>query len=110
MSIFDISFSNFSDMAPSWDCVETDFGDETRNFGPRQESGSALYEVNTIATIGQREPVIFTCIIACCSFDISPSGNLDGRIVPFKMLTFTSSLSLSPLFFSSGAYALRELQ
>ncbi|XP_064600912.1 kinetochore-associated protein 1-like [Liolophura sinensis] len=43
-------------MASSWDCVETDFGDETRNFGPRQESGSALYEVNTIATIGQREP------------------------------------------------------
>ena len=36
----------------SWDQVVTEFsGDETTNFGPRQETGSALYQVDTIATI-----------------------------------------------------------
>ncbi|KAJ8049106.1 Kinetochore-associated protein 1 [Holothuria leucospilota] len=36
----------------SWSEVELDFGgDETCNFGPRIESGSPLYQVNTLATI-----------------------------------------------------------
>ncbi|XP_033110823.1 kinetochore-associated protein 1-like [Anneissia japonica] len=43
----------------SWDDVEIDFGgDETANFGPRQESGSALYQVDTLATIGSRGEIV----------------------------------------------------
>ena len=39
-------------MKTSWDNVEVDIGgDETGNFGPRVETGSALYQVETHATI-----------------------------------------------------------
>lgn len=42
----------------AWDVVETDFGsDETGNFGPRQESGTALYQIDTVATISPRQKV-----------------------------------------------------
>ncbi|KAK3578691.1 hypothetical protein CHS0354_008549 [Potamilus streckersoni] len=35
-----------------WDILETDFGeDETANFGPRKETGTALYQIDTIATV-----------------------------------------------------------
>ncbi|WAR18487.1 KNTC1-like protein [Mya arenaria] len=35
-----------------WDNIKTDFGgDETVNFGPRKESGSALYQIDTVATV-----------------------------------------------------------
>ena len=38
--------------------MENDFGgDETGNFGPRQETGNSLYQVDTTATISPREPV-----------------------------------------------------
>ena len=41
-----------------WDDVDTDFGgDETGNFGPRKESGTALYQVDTLATISPRGEV-----------------------------------------------------
>ena len=40
-----------------WDIIETDFGDETANFGPRKESGTALYQIDTIATVSCREEV-----------------------------------------------------
>lgn len=41
-----------------WNDVEFDFGgDETCNFGPRKESGSLLYQVNTLATISSSEQV-----------------------------------------------------
>ncbi|KAL5009399.1 hypothetical protein ScPMuIL_014980 [Solemya velum] len=41
-----------------WDVVESDFGgDETTNFGPRKESGTALYQIDTLATISSREKV-----------------------------------------------------
>ena len=36
----------------TWDDVQVDFGgDETVNFGPRQEFGSQLYQVDTNAVI-----------------------------------------------------------
>lgn len=36
----------------TWDGVDFGFaGDETGNFGPRNESGSALYQVDTLAVI-----------------------------------------------------------
>ncbi|KAK3093944.1 hypothetical protein FSP39_022082 [Pinctada imbricata] len=39
-----------------WDVVDFDFGgEETTNFGPRKESGSALYHVDTLATISSSE-------------------------------------------------------
>ncbi|PVD19763.1 hypothetical protein C0Q70_20254 [Pomacea canaliculata] len=39
----------------SWDCVQTEFmGDETTNFGPRIENGTALYQVDTLATISPK--------------------------------------------------------
>ena len=34
-----------------WDRVDVDFGEETANFGPRMETGSSLYQVETAATI-----------------------------------------------------------
>ncbi|KAK2162561.1 hypothetical protein LSH36_96g02028 [Paralvinella palmiformis] len=34
-----------------WDTVDVGFGDETANFGPRLESGSPLYQIETKATI-----------------------------------------------------------
>ena len=41
-----------------WDLVEFDFGgDETTNFGPRREEGSALYQVDTLATISSSDKV-----------------------------------------------------
>ncbi|XP_048259831.1 kinetochore-associated protein 1-like [Haliotis rufescens] len=40
----------------AWDIVTSDFGsDETAIFGPRQESGSALYQVETLATISSKD-------------------------------------------------------
>ena len=42
----------------SWDEVEVDFGgEETANFGPRQESGTALFQVDTLSTISPRGEV-----------------------------------------------------
>lgn len=42
----------------SWDCVQTEFmGDETTNFGPRIENGTALYQVDTLATISPKSQV-----------------------------------------------------
>ncbi|CAC5425573.1 KNTC1 [Mytilus coruscus] len=39
-----------------WDLIATDFGgEETINFGPRQESGIALYQVETLATISSSD-------------------------------------------------------
>lgn len=41
-----------------WDIVSSDFGgEETVNFGPREESGSALYQINTLATISSQDKV-----------------------------------------------------
>lgn len=41
-----------------WDIVSSDFGgEETVNFGPREESGSALYQIDTLATISSRDKV-----------------------------------------------------
>jgi hypothetical protein len=41
-----------------WVVIVTDFGgEETINFGPRQESGSALYQIETLATISSRDKV-----------------------------------------------------
>lgn len=43
-----------------WNCVEVDFGgDETGIFGPRLESGSALYQVDTTATISAKGNVMY---------------------------------------------------
>ena len=43
-----------------WDVIATDFGgEETINFGPRKESGTALYQIETLATISSRDEVQF---------------------------------------------------
>lgn len=40
----------------SWDVLQSAFGgDETINFGPRCETGSALYQVNTFATVSSQD-------------------------------------------------------
>lgn len=50
-----------------WDNVETEFpGDETTNFGPREESGTALYQVDTLATISTHNKVYYN--IRVCYF------------------------------------------
>ncbi|XP_072031588.1 kinetochore-associated protein 1-like [Amphiura filiformis] len=55
----------------SWDDVELDFGgEETANFGPRQESGTALFQVDTLSTISPRGEVISNPVIhAACGSD-----------------------------------------
>jgi hypothetical protein len=47
--------------SPRWDQIQVDFGnDETGNFGPREETGSALYQVNTVCTISPGGEVSFS--------------------------------------------------
>ncbi|OWF43847.1 kinetochore-associated protein 1-like [Mizuhopecten yessoensis] len=42
-----------------WDVVNANFeGDETVNFGPRKESGIALYQIDTIATVSPRKETV----------------------------------------------------
>ncbi|XP_060066051.1 kinetochore-associated protein 1-like [Ylistrum balloti] len=42
-----------------WDIVNANFeGDETVNFGPRKESGIALYQIDTIATVSPRNEAV----------------------------------------------------
>ena len=42
----------------TWDDVDVDFGgDETGNFGPRLDSGVALYQVDTSAVISPKGQV-----------------------------------------------------
>ncbi|XP_062588690.1 kinetochore-associated protein 1-like, partial [Saccostrea cucullata] len=61
-----------------WDIVSSDFGgEETVNFGPREESGSALYQIDTLATISSQQkeaevPHIESSVrgeLACLSVD-----------------------------------------
>lgn len=42
-----------------WDSVEVGLagGEETVNFGPRNESGSSLYQVDTLASVSPRGEV-----------------------------------------------------
>ena len=41
-----------------WNILDTDFGgDETANFGPRKETGTALYQIDTIATVSCQDQV-----------------------------------------------------
>ena len=44
-----------------WDSVEVGLagGEETVNFGPRNESGSSLYQVDTLASVSPRGEVSF---------------------------------------------------
>ena len=44
-----------------WDSVEVGLagGEETVNFGPRNESGSSLYQVDTLASVSPRGEVRF---------------------------------------------------
>ena len=55
-----------------WDSVEVGLagGEETVNFGPRNESGSSLYQVDTLASVSPRGEVK-TKIHTSCSFTIS---------------------------------------
>ena len=56
--LFNIFISN-SKMS-SWDVLQSAFGgDETINFGPRCETGSALYQVTTFATVSSSDKVSF---------------------------------------------------
>lgn len=42
----------------TWNIIDTDFGgDETGHFGPRLETGTALYQIDTTATISTKEQV-----------------------------------------------------
>ena len=41
-----------------WEILQTDFGgDETVNFGPRKEAGTALFQIDTIATLSCQDEV-----------------------------------------------------
>jgi len=56
--IFQTGLLDIDDMG-QWDDVKTDFGgDETVNFGPRKEAGSALYQIDTVATVSCHDVVI----------------------------------------------------
>lgn len=58
-------------MRLSWDQVQTEFaGDETTNFGPRKETGTALYQVDTLATIttqNQVRPRVAFSLLTYCT-------------------------------------------
>jgi len=48
----------------NWDVVHAEFGgDETANFGPRKESGTALYQIDTLATVSSRDQVLYTYFV-----------------------------------------------
>ena len=49
----------------SWDCVEVGLagGEETISFGPRHETGSSLYQVDTLANICPREKVLHISLV-----------------------------------------------
>jgi len=49
-----------------WDSVEVGLagGEETVNFGPRNESGSSLYQVDTLASVSPRGEVRFYSFIS----------------------------------------------
>ena len=56
--VFRINFVLVSEQQKMWDVIDTDFGgDETVNFGPRKETGTALYQIDTIATVSCRDQV-----------------------------------------------------
>lgn len=47
-------------MMALWNIVNCDFaGEETFNFGPREESGPALFDIETLATISADSEVKF---------------------------------------------------
>jgi len=42
----------------TWDDIKTDCsGDETANFGPRNETGTALYQIDTVTTVSCEDQV-----------------------------------------------------
>ena len=47
-------------MTMPWDSVEVGLagGEETANFGPRKESGSSLYQVDTLASVSPGSGVV----------------------------------------------------
>lgn len=60
-----------------WDIVSSDFGgEETVNFGPREESGSALYQIDTLATISSQDKVDFKLLNLLHFIKFYPKGNL----------------------------------
>ena len=71
-----------------WDSVEVGLagGEETVNFGPRNESGSPLYQVDTLASVSPRgEEVSFHCVK-------SLPLNVCGRISKLLQLPFCYDL------------------
>ncbi|XP_046578662.1 kinetochore-associated protein 1-like [Haliotis rubra] len=84
----------------AWDVVTSDFGsDETAIFGPRQETGSALYQVETLATISSKDadesvvPKVVTSVLgdlACVA--------VEQHLAVFRDLQHTASLGFeSPI-------------
>ncbi|XP_053381951.1 kinetochore-associated protein 1-like [Mercenaria mercenaria] len=74
-----------------WDIIETDFGgDETANFGPRKETGTALYQIDTVATVScQNQDNTSLPVNAACVF-----GDLTSLAVE-KTLILQASSTLS---------------
>ncbi|XP_067682442.1 kinetochore-associated protein 1-like [Haliotis asinina] len=84
----------------AWDIVTSDFGsDETAIFGPRQETGSALYQVETLATISSKDadetvvPKVVTSVLgdlACVA--------VEQHLAVFRDLQHTATLGFeSPI-------------
>lgn len=46
-------------------------GEETTRFGPRQEIGSSLYQVDTVACVNNQTDVSFLIFCLCCGFRFS---------------------------------------
>ena len=55
-----------------WDSVEVGLagGEETANFGPRKESGSSLYQVDTLASVSPGSGVVSSVVSYCCKFRV----------------------------------------
>lgn len=74
------------DSTMPWDVIVTDFGgEETINFGPRKESGSALYQIETLATISSRDEVNDAILITIWQwFQSLKKKKISGQLVQSK--------------------------
>ncbi|KAK7496856.1 hypothetical protein BaRGS_00011836, partial [Batillaria attramentaria] len=84
----------------SWDIVQTEFqGDETTNFGPRKEAGTALYQVDTLATISTRNESLI------------PHGSRSKDVRTFqKMVFYPDSTDLVVLASSGLMFVVKDLK
>ncbi|KAJ8308208.1 hypothetical protein KUTeg_013082 [Tegillarca granosa] len=76
-----------------WDIIDSDFGgDETANFGPRQESGTALYQIDTLATISSDTQTDYIPNIVTTVLGELASVAVEQHISVFKDCQHTATL------------------